>query len=90
VEQGGPLLESVELFLLLAAGGVTFAWLAQILWVTVVLHIGMNLWWELFSIARSAIGGWFPSMLQNVTILVAILLTLYAKREKTPVETAPS
>ena len=93
MEQGGTLLESVELFLLLTAGGVTFAWLAQkwqSLWVPVAMHICMNLWWELFSISKSAIGGWFPLMLQNVTILFAILLTLYAKRERTPVETAPS
>jgi membrane protease YdiL (CAAX protease family) len=93
MDQGGTLLESVELFLLMTAGGVTFAWLAQkwqSLWVPVALHICMNLWWELFSISRSAIGGWFPFMLQNITILFAILLTLYSKRERTPVETAPS
>jgi membrane protease YdiL (CAAX protease family) len=93
MEQGSTLLESIELFLLLTAGGVTFAWLAQkwqSLWVPVALHICMNLWWELFSIARSAIGSWFPFMLQNVTILLAILLTLYAKRGRTPMATAPS
>jgi uncharacterized protein len=93
VEQGGTLLESIELFLLLTAGGVTFAWLAQrwqTLWVPVALHICMNLWWELFSVARSAIGGWFPFVLQTITILVAILLTLYGKRQRTPVATALS
>lgn len=92
MEQGGTFLESIELFFLLTAGGVTFAWLAQRwqnLWVPVALHICMNLWWELFSIARSAIGGWFPFMLQNSTILFAIVLTLYAKRERAPVETTP-
>ena len=93
MEQGGTLLESIELFLLLTAGGVTFAWLAQrwqSLWVPVSLHICMNLWWELFSISRSAIGGWFPFMLQNSTILFAIVLTLYAKRERTVVVKARS
>ena len=93
LDQGGTLLESLELFLFLTGGGVAFAWLAQRwqnLWVPVALHICMNLWWELFSVARSAIGGWFPFMLQNITILIAILLTLYAKRRKTPVARAPS
>jgi membrane protease YdiL (CAAX protease family) len=93
VEQGGTLLESIELFLLLTGGGVAFAWLAQrwqSLWVPVALHICMNLWWESFSIARSAIGGWFPFMLQNATILVAILLTLYLRREATLGATTPS
>jgi len=93
MEQGGTLLESIELFLLLTAGAVTFAWLAyrwQSLWVPVALHICMNLWWELFSIARSAIGGWFPFVLQSSTMLLAILLTLYAKRERTIVAKARS
>jgi uncharacterized protein len=93
MEQAGTLLESIELFLLLTSGGVTFAWLAQRwqnLWVPVALHICMNLWWELFSIARSAIGGWFSFMLQTSTILLAILLTLYAKRGRTVVAKARS
>ena len=61
------------LFFLTGAGGVTFAWLVyrwQNLWV------GMNLCWELFSVAKSAIGGWFPFMLQNLTMLLAIFITL--------------
>lgn len=93
MEQGSTLLESIELFLLLTAGAVIFAWLAyrwQSLWVPVALHICMNLWWELFSIARNAIGGWFPFMLQNSTMLLAILLTLHAKRERTLVAKARS
>jgi hypothetical protein len=36
----------------------------------------MNLWWELFSISGSAIGGWLPIVLQDSTMLLAILLTL--------------
>ena len=72
VEQGESLQEMAGLFFLTAAGGVTFAWLVyrwQNLWVAVALHICMNLWWELFSVAKSAIGGWFPFMLQNLTML---------------------
>ena len=57
IEQGQSLQEMIGLFFLTGAGGVTFAWLVyrwQNLWV------GMNLCWELFSVAKSAIGGWFP------------------------------
>ena len=93
VEQGGTLLESAGLFFLLAAGGVTFAWLAQRwqnLWVPVALHVSMNLWWELFAVARSAIGGWFPFILQNATVLLAILLTLYCTRAKMQVAISTS
>ena len=69
----------------LRAGGVTFAWLVyrwQNLWVAVALHICMNLWWELFSVAKTAIGGWFPFMPQNLTMLLAILITLYRTRSR--------
>jgi uncharacterized protein len=90
---GWPFLESAGLFFLLAAGGVTFAWLAQRwqnLWVPVALHVSMNLWWELFAVARSVIGGWFPFILQNTTVLLAILLTLYCTRAKMQVAISTS
>jgi membrane protease YdiL (CAAX protease family) len=80
VDQGATLVEMAELFLLTGAGGVAFAWLVyrwQNLWVAVALHICMNLWWELFSVAKTAIGGWFPFALQNLTILLAVCITLY-------------
>jgi len=91
IEQGQSVQEMSEIFLLLVAGGVTFAWLAyrwQNLWVAVALHICMNLWWEVFSVAKSAIGGWFPLMLQSVTMLLAIIITLLWKPAK--MESAPS
>ncbi len=85
VEQGQSLQEMAGLFFLTGAGGVTFAWLVyrwQNLWVAVALHICMNLWWELFSVAKTAIGGWFPFMLQNLTMLLAIFITLYRTPSK--------
>jgi len=71
------------LFLLTGAGAVALSWMAyrwQSLWFAIVLHICMNLWWELFSVARSAIGGWFPFALQILSIVVAILITLFWSR----------
>lgn len=85
LEQGQSLQEMAGLFLLTGAGGVTFAWLVyrwQNLWVAVALHICMNLWWELFSVAKTAIGGWFPFMLQNLTMLLAIFITLCRTRSR--------
>jgi membrane protease YdiL (CAAX protease family) len=80
IEQGQTLQENAVLFLLLGAGGVTFAWLVyrwQNLWVCVALHIAMNLWWELFSVSKTTIGGWLPFALQSLTIMLAILITFY-------------
>ena len=80
IEQGQSWREKAGLFLLTGFGGVVFAWLVyrwENLWVAVALHICMNLWWELFSVAKSAIGGWLPFALQTLTVVVAILVTLY-------------
>jgi membrane protease YdiL (CAAX protease family) len=86
VERGQSLMEMAGLFLLTGTGGVVFAWLVykwQTLWVAVVLHICMNLWWELFSVSKSAVGGWFPFLLQTFTIMLAIFGTLRFTRSKT-------
>jgi membrane protease YdiL (CAAX protease family) len=83
LERGQGIGEMAGLLLLIGAGGVTFAWLVyrwQSLWFAVALHVCMNLWWELFSVARTAIGGWFPFALQNATMLLAIIVTLYWTR----------
>ena len=82
VEQGENLLQMAGLFFLTGSGGLLFAWLVyrwQNLWVPVALHICMNLWWELFSVSKTAIGGWFPFALQSLTILLAILVTLRSR-----------
>lgn len=73
------------LFFLTGSGGAIFAWLVhrwQNLWIPVMLHICMNLWWELFSVAKSAIGGWFPFALQTLTMLLAVLVTFYFTRSQ--------
>jgi membrane protease YdiL (CAAX protease family) len=84
-EQGQTIQQMVGLLLLLGLGGVIFAWLLyrwQNLWVGIALHICMNLWWDLFSVGRSAIGGWLPFALQTMTILLAIFATLYWTRTR--------
>jgi len=83
IEQGWQ--EMAGLFMLTGVGGIMFAWLVyrwENLWVPVALHICMNLWWELFSVAKTAIGGWFPFALQTLTVLLAILGTLYWTRSR--------
>jgi membrane protease YdiL (CAAX protease family) len=86
VEQGQRRQEMAGLFFLTGTGGVVFAWLVhrwKNLWVAVALHICMNLWWELLSVSKTAIGDWFPFVLQTLTILLAILGTLYFTRSRT-------
>ena len=85
VEKGQSLSEIAGLFLLTGLGGATFSWLLikwQSLWVPFALHMFMNLWWEAFSVSRTALGGWFPLALQILTAILAILGTLYLKRSR--------
>jgi membrane protease YdiL (CAAX protease family) len=80
IEQGQSFREMAGLMLLTGMGAVVFAWLVyrwQSLWFPIALHICMNLWWDLFSVAKTALGGWFPFTLQTGTILLAILITLF-------------
>jgi membrane protease YdiL (CAAX protease family) len=89
IEQGQSYLEMTELMLLTGLGAVVFAWLVyrwQSLWFPVAFHICVNLWWELFSVARSALGGWFPFALQLASIALAILITLYWTKGKPRLE----
>jgi CAAX protease family protein len=85
VEKGQSVQEMAALFFLTGSWAVLVSWLLyrwQNLWIPVALHICMNLWWELFSIARTAIGGWFPFAMQTLTMLLAIVATLYLTRPK--------
>ena len=80
VDLSAPWAQSAGLFLLTGFGGVVFAWLflrwRRNLWVPFMLHAGMNLAWNVFDVADSALGGWYPFALQSASIVLAIVLTL--------------
>jgi hypothetical protein len=42
----------------------------------------MNFYWELFSVSKTALGGWFPFVLQWITILCAAFLTWKVTRKQ--------
>jgi hypothetical protein len=46
----------------------------------------MNFYWELFSVSKTALGGWFPFALQWITILAATFLTLKATRKQSSMQ----
>jgi hypothetical protein len=83
IEKGNDWKEMAGIFLVTGTGSAVFSWLLkewQNLWIPIGLHICMNLWWEVFSVAKTALGGWFPFALQTSSILLAIVLTIVAKR----------
>jgi hypothetical protein len=61
-------------------GGLLFGWLFYRwdfnIWPPVLLHIGMNSLWMLFSMGDTAIGGWFGNVVRLSVVIVAIVLTL--------------
>jgi membrane protease YdiL (CAAX protease family) len=50
------------------------------LWAVFGLHCLMNLWWEVFGVADTALGGWIANAARLLTIMAAILLTIYRDR----------
>jgi hypothetical protein len=46
-------------------------------WVVWGLHAGMNLWWEVFNVDDTALGGWLSNGARLATVIVAVLLTIY-------------
>ena len=94
VDKGQTAGEIAGLFLLTGAGAVSFSWLYRrwnSLWVPFALHFAMNLWWQVFNVSRTAIGGWFPFLLQTVTVGIALAITAVAtprKRRSAPADRA--
>jgi len=90
IEKGQHFAEKAGLFLLTGSGAVVLGWLVhrwQNLWFPIGLHIFLNLWWELFSVSKTAIGGWFPFALQTGSMLAAIAITLCVSRRRGSAET---
>ena len=50
------------------------------LWVVFGLHCLMNLWWEVFGVDDTALGGWIANGARLITVIVAIVLTIYKDR----------
>jgi membrane protease YdiL (CAAX protease family) len=79
IEKGQTASAILGLFFFTALGGFTFCWIVErwnSLWFAFALHALMNFWWEVFNVAPTAIGGWYAFVLQNATMILAILITL--------------
>lgn len=50
------------------------------LWAIFGLHSLMNLWWEVFAVDDTALGGWLANAARLSTIALAIVLTIYKDR----------
>ena len=50
------------------------------LWPVIILHSLMNLWWEVFGVDETALGGPSANVARILTIALAVLLTIFRDR----------
>lgn len=81
--QSPDLLEATGIFAITAVGSVWFSWLLlkwDNLWVPIVVHALMNLWWDIFDVDNSALGGALANVARIAVILLSIVATYYRIR----------
>lgn len=78
--------ELLGIFMITFSGAIFFAWLfvewGYNLWVPILTHTFMNLCWELFQVDDSALGGKTANVFRGITILTAIIFTIWYKKKR--------
>lgn len=84
--QGEALADSAAIFAITALGALWFAWLyvewGYNLWVPAAFHVLMNLYWELFAIADTALGPTAAIVLRLAVIVVSVVITVMVARRQ--------
>lgn len=84
VYQSNDLSELLGIVAITGSGGLLFCWVfmrwQDNLWPVFGLHAAMNLWWEVFAVDDTALGGWVANGARLLTIVLAVLLTIYKDR----------
>ena len=79
--QSDNLMEQLGIVAITGTGGIGFCWFfmkwRDNLWTVWGLHAGMNLWWEVFNVDDTALGGWLANGARLATVIIAVLLTIY-------------
>jgi len=92
--QSSDVWELAGILVITGLGGLLFCWVflrwQDNTWAIFGLHSLMNLWWEIFAVDNTALGGWVANIARAVTVILAVLLTLYKDRiwPPLPAETA--
>ena len=76
----------VGIFLTTFLGAILFAWVYvewnYNLWVSIFLHLFMNLFWMMFSVSDNAFGGTYANIFRIITVVFIIGLTVLYKLKK--------
>jgi membrane protease YdiL (CAAX protease family) len=71
--------ELVGISLITGLGSILLCWLFirwdDNIWPIFALHCLMNLWWEVFAVDDSALGGWLANGARIATVVLAIVMT---------------
>lgn len=82
--QSNDFAELAGILAITGLGSIFLCWLfirwQDNLWAIFALHSLMNLWWEVFAVDETALGGWLANIARLATILVAVILTIYKDR----------
>ncbi|MCA9275402.1 MAG: CPBP family intramembrane metalloprotease [Phycisphaerales bacterium] len=79
---------------LIALGGFMYAWLyfesRWNLWVVIALHAGMNLWWDMFDLSATPLGGWGATLSRiaavGLVVLFVVGLRVFGPRPSATIE----
>jgi membrane protease YdiL (CAAX protease family) len=79
--EGETIIGQIDLFLLMTTlGGVLYAWLYNRsrfnLWFVIALHFFMNLWWAMFDMDGSFMGGFGATLSRVLCVTMAIMISL--------------
>lgn len=84
---GGELLTVAGVFVITGAGAALFAWLlvrsGYNLWFVIGLHAVLNLYWYVFAVSNTAIGGWLSNLARLTTLAFGVWLSRRLSRDGT-------
>jgi membrane protease YdiL (CAAX protease family) len=79
--QSNDTMELLGIVAITGTGGIGFCWFFMKwrynIWAIFGLHSLMNLWWEVFAVDDTALGGWLANGARLATVIIAVLLTIY-------------
>lgn len=65
---------------MIALGGFMYAWLywesRYNLWVVIALHTGMNMWWDMFDLTQTPLGGWGATIARIASVGLVVLFVV--------------
>lgn len=82
--QGDGPMDTAMVVAITAVGGLFFGWLyhrfGRNLWPAIVMHVGMNLVWNLFDFGENAVGDGLGNVLRAISVLGAIAFALWGQQ----------